>query len=142
VTFQSDRDGDPAIFWQLADGTGTAERLTKPDKGTGHVPLSWSPKDETLLFTAVKPPAPNSLWTFSRANRKEELFGGVQTTTVIGAVFSPDGRWVAYSSGEAGRVTVYSWPRRAAMFHIINSGRPTGGNSSTTRVRTGLRLFP
>ena len=54
VTFQSDRDGDQAIFWQLADGTGEAERLTKPDKGTAHVPYSWSPKDETLLFAAVK----------------------------------------------------------------------------------------
>ena len=38
VTFQSDRDGDPAIFWQLADGTGRAERLTKPEKDTAHVP--------------------------------------------------------------------------------------------------------
>jgi Tol biopolymer transport system component len=43
VTFQSDRDGDQAIFWQRADGTGVAERLTTPDKGTQHVPESWSP---------------------------------------------------------------------------------------------------
>ena len=110
VTFQSDREGDQAIFWQLADGTGEAERLTKPDKGTAHVPESWSPKDETLLFAAVKPSVPGSLWTFSRASRKEDPFGGVQTSTVIGAVFSPDGRWVAYSSGEQGRVTVHVQP--------------------------------
>ena len=54
VTFQSDRDGDQAIFWQLADGTAEAERLTKPDKGTAHFPDSWSPQGETLLFVAVK----------------------------------------------------------------------------------------
>ncbi len=30
VVFQSDREGDLALFWQRIDGTGTAERLTKP----------------------------------------------------------------------------------------------------------------
>jgi eukaryotic-like serine/threonine-protein kinase len=34
VAFQSDREGDLGIFWQRADGTGAAERLTKPDQGT------------------------------------------------------------------------------------------------------------
>src|SRR4051794_3449864 len=43
VVFQSDREGDQAIFWQKADGTGDAERLTRPDEGTTHVPESWSP---------------------------------------------------------------------------------------------------
>ena len=30
IVFQSDRDGDAALFWQPADGSGTAERLTTP----------------------------------------------------------------------------------------------------------------
>jgi serine/threonine protein kinase len=33
VAYQSDRDGDLAIFMQRADGTGAAERLTKPEAG-------------------------------------------------------------------------------------------------------------
>ena len=40
VAFQSDRDGDLGLFWQRADGTTSAERLTKPDKDTAHVPES------------------------------------------------------------------------------------------------------
>jgi hypothetical protein len=36
VAFQSDREGDLGIFSQRADGTGTAERLTKPDQGGPH----------------------------------------------------------------------------------------------------------
>ena len=59
VTFQSDREGDLAIFWQRADGTAPAERLTKPEKGTAHVPASWSPQDETLLFTVVPSNTPD-----------------------------------------------------------------------------------
>lgn len=38
VTYQSTRDGDSAIYWQLADGTGPAERLTRPKAGEAHVP--------------------------------------------------------------------------------------------------------
>ena len=41
VTFQSDREGDSAVWWQPAVG-GTAERLTRPDPGTSHTPESWS----------------------------------------------------------------------------------------------------
>ena len=41
------------MFWQPADG-GTAERLTTPDAGTSHVPESWSPDGEVLLFSATK----------------------------------------------------------------------------------------
>ena len=48
VAFQSDRDGDLGLFWQRADGTTPAERLTKPDKDTAHVPESWSPDGKTL----------------------------------------------------------------------------------------------
>ena len=32
----------------------TAERLTKPDKDTAHVPESWSPDGKTLLFSVAK----------------------------------------------------------------------------------------
>ena len=51
MVFQSDRNGDPAVFWQPADG-GTAEPVTTPDRGTSHTPESWSPDGEVLLFSA------------------------------------------------------------------------------------------
>jgi Tol biopolymer transport system component len=51
VAFQSDREGDRAIWWQRADGTTPAERLTRPDKDTAHMPESWSPDGKTLLFS-------------------------------------------------------------------------------------------
>jgi Tol biopolymer transport system component len=48
LTFQSDRDGDYAIFKQAADGSGSAERLTRPDTGVRHEPESWNPDGRTL----------------------------------------------------------------------------------------------
>ena len=49
IAFQSERDGDFAIFRQRADGTGAAERLTTPAAGEEHVPESWSPDGRHLV---------------------------------------------------------------------------------------------
>jgi len=101
IAFQSDRRGDPAVFWQSADG-GIAEPLTTPEPGTSHTPESWSPDGKVLLFTATKGTV-SSLWTFSLEDRKTALFGGVNASTTPGnAMFSPDGRWVAYQFGQPG----------------------------------------
>jgi len=112
VVFQSDREGDAGIFWQRADGTGTAERLTTADKGTSQVPESWSPKGDGFLFRATKD-GQNTLLFYSLNDRKATPFGGVTSSWPTNAVFSPDGRWVAYESGSAGAIDVGAGDRRA-----------------------------
>ena len=72
VAFQSDREGDAAIFWQPVDGS-TAERLTRPEPGTTHVPESWSPRDDLFLFS-VKKGFETTLWTYSMRDRKAVSF--------------------------------------------------------------------
>jgi eukaryotic-like serine/threonine-protein kinase len=135
VAFQSDREGDVAIFWQPADGTGTAERLTKPEQATSHVPESWSPKGEYLLFAATKG-SNVSLWTFSLQDKKTIPFDSVQSALPTNAVFSPDGHWVAYTSDEpsharssvnaagAGLSNVYvqPFPVTGAKYQIFSNG--------------------
>jgi Tol biopolymer transport system component len=108
VAFQSDREGDLAI-WQSAVG-GTAERLTKPEKGESHAPESWHPKGDILLFSVTKG-SDVSLSTFSLPDRKVSSFGDVHSFYPTGARFSPDGRWVAYASREPGeKMTIYVQP--------------------------------
>jgi len=112
VAFQSDRDRDLAIFWQPADGTGTAERLTRPDQGASHAPESWSLAGDVFLYSVTKD-SDVSLWTFSLQDRKAMPFGSVHTSTnPPGAVFSPDGRWVAYTftNTERDKTTIYVQP--------------------------------
>jgi len=109
IAFQSDRDGDLAMFRQSTDGTGGAERLTKPDAGTSHEPESWSPKGDSLLFTVTKG-AEVSLWTLSLPDRRTAPFGSVRSSTRTNALFSPDGRWVAYAITEQNRPTIYVEP--------------------------------
>lgn len=97
VAFQSDREGDLAIFRQRADGTGPVERLTKPAPGEGHIPESWSP-DGRLISFAVTKGADFSLWTLTVADKKAAPFGAVHSAEPIGSVFSPDGHWIVYTS--------------------------------------------
>jgi serine/threonine-protein kinase len=97
VAFQSDRDGDRGIFWQRADGTGLAERLTTASRDAAHIPESMSPDGRHLLFTERR----NDLYqlqVLSIGDRTTAAFGGVKSHTPTGAVFAPNGRWVAYAS--------------------------------------------
>ena len=109
VAFQSDREGDLGIFWQRADGSGRADRLTKADQGTSHVPESWSPKEERFLFGVTKGSSV-SLWTFSLLDKEATQFTDVQSSNPIQAAFSHDGRWVAYTVTEGAATGIYVQP--------------------------------
>jgi len=97
VTFQSARDGDRGMFWQFANGSGTAERLTTAAADEEHVPESWSRDGARLLFSVVKG-SRHALWVLTLDGRKTEPFGRVQSGESLSAGFSPDGRWVVYAS--------------------------------------------
>jgi Tol biopolymer transport system component len=62
IVFQSEREGDRGLFWQRADGVGTAERLTKAETAAAqHVSNSWSPKAPLFSFMMVLCKYPNSI---------------------------------------------------------------------------------
>jgi serine/threonine-protein kinase len=121
IAFQSDRDGDLAIFWQSADGSGTAERLTKPDSGIAHVPEAWSPRGDRFLFSTVG--SNRTLWSFSLKDKKAEPFGGItRPNNPIAAAFSPDGQWVTYA-GQGG-IYVQPVPPTGATYQIAGGFHP------------------
>ena len=110
VAFQSDRDGDRAIFRQSVGGN--AERVTTPDNGVTHTPESWSEKTNTLLFSKAKG-MEMSLWALSLQDGTSAQFAAVSpsaATYATGAVFSPDGQWVASGSSTRGATTIYVEP--------------------------------
>jgi serine/threonine-protein kinase len=125
IVFQSDREGDLGIFWQAADGTSVAERLTTAPAGESHIPESWQPRGEVLLFSVAKG-SEYSLWMYSVRDRKPMAFGGVQSSTPIDATFSPDGKWVAYTSGSSrisSTIYVQPFPATGAMYQLVPEGR-------------------
>ena len=127
VAFQSDREGDLAIFWQRADGVGAAERLTKPEQGVAHIPDSWSPGGEYLSFTATRG-AEGAVWILSIKTRKATVFAQAPSANIRSSAFSPDGHWLAYSSGETlvnSRVWVQPFPNTTgAKYPLFEYGQP------------------
>ena len=122
IAFQSDRDGDTAIFWQRADRTGGAERLTKPEPGTTHIPDAWSRDGKHLLFSVESGPS-FTLSLLTLADRTTVPFGNVKSTARPTPDFSPDGRWVAYSASDQGitgtQVYVQPFPPSGARYQLF-----------------------
>jgi dipeptidyl aminopeptidase/acylaminoacyl peptidase len=96
------------IYQKPASGAGEAE-LVFGGQGVS-TPTDVSPDGRFLLFTNNSGPTLEDI-------RAMPLDGNRQAVTLIAspfaeyqAAFSPDGRWVAYSSLESGRVEVYVRP--------------------------------
>ncbi len=125
ITFQSNRDGDEAIFRQLADGSGPAERLTTPAAGSAHLPESWSPDGKTLSLNILNSGTQDaSVWTIT-TEPGAKLTAFVDTPAVEKhSAFSPDGRWVAYMANEGGSdIYVQPFPPTGGKYQIATGGR-------------------
>ena len=99
IAFQSERDGSRGIFLQSAR-PGVADVLTKAAQGETHIPESFSPDGKRLLFSLLKDSS-YSLYLVNLDDKKAVPFGGVRSAEQINAVFSPNGRWVAYQFNES-----------------------------------------
>ena len=102
IAFQSNRGRDLGIWWQAANGSDDAQRLTTAGEGESHIPESWS-GDGTLLYSVtIKGVA--TLWTTTVRNGKagpRRQFGRETSTDPMSAVFSPNGKFVAYTRTDA-----------------------------------------
>jgi eukaryotic-like serine/threonine-protein kinase len=133
IAFQSDRDGDRGIFWQPSGG-GKAERLTKADEGTSHVPEAWAPSGDTLLYTVTKGSSV-TLWALSLKEKAATRFGTVESNAPIGAVFSPDGQWIAYAINNT--VYVQPFPPTGSQYQVSK----TNGGHHPIWSSDGKELF-
>ena len=105
LSYRATRTGTRNVWWRMADGTGTEERLTT---GQGnHAPGSWSPNGEVLLFTDGT--AGVDILSLHVVSRRTEKFL-LTSATEAAPQFSPNGRWVAYLSNESGQEEIYVQP--------------------------------
>jgi serine/threonine protein kinase/Tol biopolymer transport system component len=120
--------GPGGMSWTRADGAGRPQPLTQSK--IRQAPRSFTPDGKRLAFYQVSPGNGTDLWTVPlesdgaglRAG-KPELF--LQTPfNERQPSFSPDGRWLAYSSDESGTYQVYvrSFPDKGGKWQVSNSG--------------------
>jgi serine/threonine-protein kinase len=131
VAFQSDREGDLAIFRQRSDGSSRAERLTTPDKESAHVPESWSSDGKHLLYSVSKA-ATNTIWAYSLESKKGAQIPDVETPIRPSPSFSPDGHWIAYTTSTAGgrnQVFAQPFPPTGTKYLVGTGTRPLWSRS-------------
>jgi len=107
IAFASADEGPESdgIFTQEVNGTTRRERLTSSD-GL-QVPTSWSPDGRTLLFTQVLSSGSEDIFALPLEGDRTPIPVANTKSNESGAVFSPNGDWVAYSSMESGIYRVY-----------------------------------
>jgi serine/threonine-protein kinase len=108
IIFGSDRGGGVRnLWWQLADGTGVAERLTTSDQLQR--PSSVSPDGNSLVFEEQQGGRIDLMRVPLTGNRTPTSL--LQTTFANrNGVISPNGRWLAYESNDTGRSEIYVRP--------------------------------
>ena len=110
--FSAEGGGGFAVYWKHADGTGEPQRLaeTKAPAAGG----SWRPDGKVLAFTQINSGAPLEIYTLSLEGEEKSgwKFGTPRPflKNSFSPAFSPDGRWLAYSSEESGSLELYVQP--------------------------------
>jgi Tol biopolymer transport system component len=144
IVFASAR-GDrlaPNLYWQRADGTGAAVRLT--ESKYWQRPASWHPSGKFLAFEEVHKENVDIMILPIEGNDASSWKPGTPTPFLNGPfiegfpMFSPDGRWLAYSSNETGRHEVYvrPFPGQGGKWQVS-----TGGGTHPTWSRAKPELF-
>jgi eukaryotic-like serine/threonine-protein kinase len=137
LTYRSWKTGTMTMWWMPADRSSEPEILTKV--GSMQSPESWTPDGRTLAFTQMDDPESGSdIYTLSlEGNRTPRAL--IRTKFSEGSPkFSPDGKWLAYSSNESGRPEVYAmaFPGPGAKIQVS-----TDGGTDPVWRRDGKELF-
>jgi eukaryotic-like serine/threonine-protein kinase len=126
------------IYWQVADGSGMAEPLTK-NSSELQLPLfpsSFAPDGSALLFTA----GDDDIWITTIDGTAATSAPVLNAAAREGSpALSPDGRWLAYKSAESGQDEIYVRP-----FPDTKTGRwqiSTNGGSHPEWSPDGSELF-
>jgi serine/threonine-protein kinase len=134
ITFGWTASGARNLFEQPPDGSGPMKQLIAATYD--QFPCSWSLNGEILAVAE------------EREDDRDILFYRPKDRKSIPIIktrfkerqpdFSPNGRWLAYSSDESGRNEVYVWPVDSSAARIPIS---TAGGTEPLWARDGKRLF-
>jgi Tol biopolymer transport system component len=128
LTYGGGSKGPNNLHWIRADGGGVSELLFKSPKN--FEAGGWTPNGRELLYyeipsdaVVVQQSGP-LLWAQDVAGKGEPRRVSGPYASTGGADISPDGRWIAYHSGELGRLDVYvdAYPGPGPRFQVSTNG--------------------
>ncbi len=112
IAFNHLQNGYLNIYRKPTNGMGQAELLLEGDeKNVQNWPSDWSPDGKSLLYAVGDLVGAAQLWELPLTgdDRKPRHLLPSGFITMEGR-YSPDGRWIAYTSNESGRFEVYVIP--------------------------------
>ncbi|MFI5183857.1 MAG: hypothetical protein ACHQNV_05630, partial [Vicinamibacteria bacterium] len=131
------------LYWQRADGTGEAQRLT--ESPNLQFSPAWHPSGKYLAFTEMSPETGYDVMILPVEDEGASRLKVGQPTPFLNTrwsegqpAFSPSGRLLAYTSNESGRVEVYvrPFPGPGGRWEVS-----TEGGAYPTWSRDGRQLF-
>lgn len=137
IAFASRRDGVSNLYFRASDGGGNDELLLRTAESKS--PLDWSRDGRFLLFSMFDAKAGYDIWVLpmdtgttsgSAGNAAKPLPFLRTVADENEARFSPDGRFVAYTSNESGSVEVFVRP--------FDPANPTASGSGAGKVQVSV----
>jgi len=137
LTYRIWAPGGFTMWWMPADRSGSPERLTTV--GIMQSPSDWTPDGKVVAFTQTSPETGPDVYVLSTDDRERKPIPFAQTRFAEGSPrFSPDGRWIAYTSNESGRNEIYVqlYPGPGPKIQVS-----TEGGTDAVWKRNGGELF-
>jgi eukaryotic-like serine/threonine-protein kinase len=122
IVFAANRVGTFELIRRLSSGAGKEEALLKAEVSL--FPNDWSRDGRFLLYESAGPKAQSDLWVLPMRGPGKPFPYLVAEGTQSHGQFSPDGRWVAYTSNESGRQEIYvqAFPATGGKWQISTDG--------------------
>jgi eukaryotic-like serine/threonine-protein kinase len=122
IAYAANRNGKRVIAVRAADGSG-AEQIIATLQAHAHL-HSWSPDGKTILLSLMFYTGQNDVWIIPADGSAAPREFLRSPFSKLDATFSPDGKWVSYTSNETGRREVYitAFPGAAGKLQISNMG--------------------
>lgn len=137
VVFSSLRDGTWSLSSKAANGTGPVKSLYTSKNFL--VASTWSADGRSLIFMETGDLENADIWALSLDGEPSARPLMAESYSEYDPAISPNGRWIAYSSDESGRIEVYVRP-----FPNVDDGKwliSTRGGESPIWAPDGRQLY-
>jgi len=136
IVFSSSRDGSWNLYWRAADGSDADTLLLAGDNELWAA--DFSPDGKHLIYWEIDAETARDLWVLRLEGDLEPSPFLVTRYNERAALFSPDGRWIAYVSDESGSDEIYVRPYPGPGGQTTVS---TDGGVEPHWAHDGRRLF-
>ncbi|HTK82090.1 MAG TPA: protein kinase [Bacteroidota bacterium] len=136
IVFDSNVDGVTNIYQKISSGAGNQELLYK--SSSPNQVFDWSSDGNYVLFSNSSSNGRDGIWVLPLHGDRKPYQYALTTAAEDEGHFSPDARWIAYTSNESGKFEIYiqSFPLTPGKFQIS-----VGGGFNPVWSKNGRALY-